>query len=72
MDKSASFWLNRPVIVTGATGLIGGWLVGELLALGADLVCLVRDWVPGCDLVRSGTITKVKVVRGDIRDQPLL
>jgi CDP-glucose 4,6-dehydratase len=35
-------------------------------------VCLVRDWVPQSELVRAQLIDKVKVVRGDVRDQPLL
>ena len=25
------FWLDRPTLVTGATGLVGGWLVKHLL-----------------------------------------
>jgi CDP-glucose 4,6-dehydratase len=66
-----TFWRDRPTLVTGATGLVGGWLVRRLLEAGADVVCLVRDWVPQCELVRSGTVEKVKVVRGDIRDQAL-
>ena len=40
---SNTFWQDRPTLVTGATGLQGGWLVPRLLAAGADLVCLVRD-----------------------------
>lgn len=66
---SSSFWLDRPTLVTGASGLIGGWLVGRLLAAGADVICLVRDWVPQSELVRNKLIDKVKVVRGDVRDQ---
>lgn len=69
---SKEFWLDRPVLVTGATGLVGPWLVKHLNAVGADVVCLVRDWVPQSELVRSGLINKVKMVRGDIRDQTLL
>jgi CDP-glucose 4,6-dehydratase len=68
----STFWHDRPVFVTGATGLVGGWLVKALLAAGADVVCLVRDWVPGSELVRSADIEKVRVVRGDICDQALL
>lgn len=68
----STFWHDRPVFVTGATGLVGGWLVKALLADGADVVCLVRDWVPGSELVRSADIEKVRVVRGDICDQALL
>src|SRR6266550_922039 len=64
-----SFWLDRPTFVTGATGLVGGWLVSRLLEAGADIVCLVRDWVPQSELVRQSLIERVKVVRGDVRDQ---
>lgn len=66
------FWVDRPTFVTGATGLVGSWLVKRLVEAGADVLCLVRDWVPQAELVRSGTLDKVKVVRGDVRDQPLL
>jgi CDP-glucose 4,6-dehydratase len=66
------FWLDRPVFVTGATGLLGGWLVHRLLDSRADVVCLVRDWVPQSELVRNKLIDRVKVVRGDVRDQSLL
>ena len=67
-----SFWQARPTFVTGATGLLGGWLVKRLLDWGADLVCLVRDWVPQSELVRAQLIERVKVVRGDVCDQGLL
>lgn len=66
------FWLDRPTFVTGGTGLVGSWLVQRLLEAGADVVCLVRDWVPQAELVRRDLFAKVKVVRGDVRDQPLL
>jgi CDP-glucose 4,6-dehydratase len=69
---SSGFWLDRPTFVTGATGLVGSWLVRRLLGLGADVVCLVRDWVPRSELFRAGTIERVKVVRGDVRDQSIL
>lgn len=66
--KSA-FWNNRPVLVTGATGLLGSWLVRGLFESQADITCFVRDWVPQSEFVRSGLMEKVKVVRGDIRDR---
>jgi len=67
-----TFWIDRPVFVTGATGLIGCALVRQLLDLGADVVCLVRDWVPQSEFVRVGMIDRVNLVRGDLRDQDLL
>jgi CDP-glucose 4,6-dehydratase len=66
---AASFWRDRPVLVTGATGLVGSWLVRQLLAAGADVVCLIRDWVPRSELVTSGLTDQVRMVRGDVRDQ---
>src|SRR5438309_973081 len=69
---SNGFWLDRPVFVTGATGLIGGWLVRRLLDAGADVVSLVRDWVPQSELVRGQLLEQVKVVRGEVTDQALL
>lgn len=67
-----TFWLDRPTFVTGGAGLVGQWLVRRLLSMGADVVCLVRDWVPQSELVRKGLLDQVKVVRGDVRDQALL
>jgi CDP-glucose 4,6-dehydratase len=66
------FWRDRPTFVTGGTGLVGAALVRRLVEAEADVVCLVRDWVPKAELVRSHLIEEVMVVRGDIRDQALL
>jgi CDP-glucose 4,6-dehydratase len=40
--------------------------------LRADAVCLVRDWTPHSELVRSRGIERVKVVRGDVCDRDTL
>jgi len=66
------FWRDRSVFVTGATGLVGGWLVRRLLEAEADITCLVRDWIPNSELVRANLLDKVKVVRGDVREQETL
>ena len=52
LGHESPFWLDRPTFVTGGTGLVGSWLVRRLLEAGADVVCLVRDWVPQSELVR--------------------
>ncbi len=67
-----TFWQDRPTFVTGGTGLVGSWLIQRLVQAGADVVCLVRDWVPQSELVRTGYIEKIKVVRGDVRDRDML
>jgi CDP-glucose 4,6-dehydratase len=70
--RMKKFWLDRPTLVTGATGLVGSAVVRYLLDAGADLVVLVRDWVPQSELVQSGMLASLKVVRGDICDQMML
>ncbi len=72
IQTDKEFWRDRPTFVTGATGLVGGWLVKSLVAAGADVVCLIRDWMPESELLRSGTLPQVKVVRGDITDQEMM
>jgi len=67
-----SFWKDRSVLVTGGTGFLGSWLVPQLMEAGANVVCLVRDWVPQSELVRSRRIEQVKTVRGDVSDRDLI
>ena len=72
VSAASSFWLDRPTLVTGATGLVGAWLVRRLGEARAAVTCVVRDWIPQSEVVRSALIDRVKVVRGDVRDQALL
>jgi CDP-glucose 4,6-dehydratase len=65
-------WRDRRVLLTGATGLLGGWMLRRLLELEADPVCLVRDDVPRAYSVRSRDLSRAAVVRGDVTDAPLL
>ena len=62
------FWKDRRVFVTGATGMIGGWLVKDLLAQGAYVVALVLDADPQSELYRSGDVGRISVVNGNLED----
>lgn len=63
------FWSDRPVLVTGATGLLGSWLTKALVDRGAAVVAVVRDWVPESEIVRAGTLSAVNVIRADVCNQ---
>jgi CDP-glucose 4,6-dehydratase len=71
MDEGR-FWLDRRVFVTGCTGLVGSWLVRELLRRGAHVVGLIRDRVPDAELERSGDLRRIDAVHGCVTDEPLL
>jgi CDP-glucose 4,6-dehydratase len=62
------YWKDRRVFVTGATGMIGGWLVKDLLAQGAYVVALVLDADPQSELYRSGEVHRTSVVNGTLED----
>jgi CDP-glucose 4,6-dehydratase len=61
-------WSGRRVLVTGATGMVGSWLVKDLLAGGAHVVALVLDLDPQSELVRSGDLERCAVVNGALED----
>ncbi|MEP6714786.1 MAG: NAD-dependent epimerase/dehydratase family protein [Terriglobia bacterium] len=62
------FWKDKTVLVTGATGLLGGWLVKELLPLGANVVALIRDGNPRSMLNSDGLLARISTVSGSIED----
>jgi CDP-glucose 4,6-dehydratase len=65
-------WEQRRVLVTGATGLLGGWVVRELVHRGADVVAIVRDSVPRTFVEVEGLSNDMTVCRGDINDESLV
>lgn len=67
-----NFWRDRSVFITGATGLLGGWLTRHLLAKGASVTALVRDSVPQSEFERCKMNEQVNVVRGDLSKPQLL
>ena len=72
-----SFWIDRTVFVTGATGLVGSWLVKYLIEEGANVTALVRDGVPRSILWSasgefSAVAGRMNVVHGCLEDAPLL
>lgn len=62
------FWAGRRVFVTGATGIVGSWLVKDLLAAGAYVVTLIRDADPQSELFRSGDYKQTAAVHGCLED----
>lgn len=65
---SENWWQGRRVFVTGATGIVGSWVVKELLELGAHVVALVLDSDPQSEFYRSGADRQVTIVHGALEE----
>ena len=63
---------NKNILVTGATGLLGPWLVKELLQQQAHVVTLVRDRVPTSLFFQEKLHEQTSVVWGDLLDYQLI
>ena len=61
-------WVQRRVLVTGATGMVGSWVTRELVNRNAFVVALVADSDPNSELIRSGVINRVTVVNGRLEN----
>lgn len=62
------FWKGKRVLVTGATGMVGSWLVKELIARRAIVVGLILDHDRQSELFRSGDIEHIYSVDGKLED----
>ncbi len=69
---TAALWRDRPTLVTGATGFLGGWVVSRLLDHGAQVVVLLRDEPPTSFVSLTGNLQRCAVVRGELADLSLL
>lgn len=67
-----SFWVERPVFVTGGGGYVGSWLVKGLLDCGAEVICLLRDGVPQNNLKLLDIEDQIVRVTGDICNDALI
>ena len=68
MTRKSGYWLGKRVFVTGATGVVGSWLVRDLVEQSAEVVVLVLDANPQSDLYRSGLINRVTAANGCLED----
>ncbi|MBV9121449.1 MAG: GDP-mannose 4,6-dehydratase [Chloroflexi bacterium] len=64
----SGFWAGKSVLVTGASGVVGSWLVPLLLDEGAHVAVLLRDDDHRSHFYRSRAAEHVAVVNGALED----
>ena len=67
-----TYWLDRPVLITGATGFVGSYLVERLLDSGANVTTIIRDYRPDSLFVNRDLFSDVNRVKGDLADYRLV
>jgi len=65
-------WHLRNVFITGITGFLGSYIAEELMNLGANVVGLIRDYVPKSRYYIDRINEKVTSIKGSICDYQLL
>lgn len=71
-QSRTTFWSQRNVLVTGGTGLLGPWLIKELLEYNSNVIVLVRDAVPDSMFFTQGLDRKTTLIWGDLLQPDLL
>jgi CDP-glucose 4,6-dehydratase len=68
-DREGDLWSGRTVLVTGAAGLLGGWVARDLLESGASLLGLDNAWDGPRATIPPRAVVKID---GDVRNTALL
>jgi CDP-glucose 4,6-dehydratase len=66
--SNLSFWKKRTVLIGGATGFLGGWLVRRLLELDANVIAIVRTVKPKSQFYLENFDQRVQVAHGCVAD----
>lgn len=72
MGTAMGFWQGKQVLVTGATGFLGGWICRQLLEQGARLVTLQRRARAQSQFALAGFAQRALVMEGALDDSAML
>src|SRR5262245_41978356 len=67
-----SFWSEKKVLLAGATGFLGGWLLRRLIDEGAQVTTVVRNPRKRCQAVMERLLDQSTVASGNLYDSAFL
>ncbi len=62
------FWNQKKVLVTGAAGFVGSWVIKTLLNRKAEVFALIRDPNPQSEFFRSEDAAKTTIIQGKLEE----
>ena len=68
VTEGSGFWSGKSVLVTGAQGFIGSWLVERLIDSGASVVVTVRDLPALSRLTMAGLVDRCTHVWSELQE----
>lgn len=71
-DVRRRFWCDKSVLLTGATGFLGGWLCSSLQDYGASVTVVLRSDRPRSQFFAEGLNERATLIRADAADQAAL
>lgn len=65
-------YLDKRILLTGATGFVGTYLAERLLDDGANVTVIVRDYRPDSCFIDQDIFQECNVIHGDLTDRALI
>lgn len=67
-NMNSSFWKDKNVFLTGASGMVGGHIAQRLISYGANVIALLRSKDPRAYFYSEGIDKKTIFAYGDLKD----
>ncbi len=72
LGVNPEYWRGKSVLVTGATGFLGGWIVRRLLDYGSTVIVVVRGERPESQYHLDNLAPRCVEYRGSVHDPDLI
>jgi len=66
------YWKNKTVLITGATGFLGGWLTKKLIELGSNVIIIQRSDRLESQFIIGNLDKKCNIIKGQVYDESLI
>lgn len=73
MDEiQKNYWQNKRVLITGATGFLGGWITKKLISYGSEIHVIQRSKRPESQFILDNLGAKCHIYNGQVYDEKII